>query len=335
MAIIYCPHCDKETKGQISQKEEVFKVRGEDIKILSSVLSCAECRKDVFNDELDEKNLQNAYGEYRKKHCFLSSNEIKEIREKYCLSQRGLSRLLGWGEITLHRYESGGLQDEAHNTVLQLISEPENMNKIFENHTNLLSPLEAKKLKERIIGLISGYMEPKLNLKIEECLLREPSDLTGNKRFDLEKTKNMVLYILTFHKTYATKINKLLWYMEFLFYRKFSVSIAGNCYFHLKYGPVPDGYDLILGIMMNEKLLEKEEVFKHECPQELLKLIVPFDKTIFSKEEFFVMDYVLKKFKDFTCKEISDYSHKEIPYKNTNEGEAISYNLSDTLSLSV
>ncbi|MFA6349575.1 MAG: type II TA system antitoxin MqsA family protein [Candidatus Omnitrophota bacterium] len=335
MAIIYCPHCDKDTQGQIGPKEEVFMVRGETVKIFSSVLSCLECQNDVFNEELDEKNLENAYNEYRKIHHLLSPNEIREIREKYGLSQRGLSRLLGWGEITLHRYESGGLQDEAHNTVLQLIAEPENMSRIYAKQSVLLSPIEAKKLEERISGLIAGCIEPKLNLKVEERLLREASDLTGHKQFDLEKTKNMILYILGFHKTFATKINKLLWYMDFLFFQKFSLSISGNCYLHLKYGPVPDGYDLIIGIMMNEKLIDKEEVFKHDCAQELLKPSMQSDKAIFSKEEVFVMNYVLEKFKDFTCKEISEYSHKEIPYKNTDEGEVISYNLADDLSLRI
>jgi hypothetical protein len=39
----------------------------------------------------------------------------------YGLSQTTFSRWLGWGDITVHRYESGSPQDSAHNETLMLL----------------------------------------------------------------------------------------------------------------------------------------------------------------------------------------------------------------------
>jgi putative zinc finger/helix-turn-helix YgiT family protein len=334
MREVYCSYCDKETKGELAQFEEILKVRGEEVKIASSAMKCKDCGRFVFDEEIETKNLEFAYSEYRKRHNLIGPSEIKEIREKYGLSQRAFSRLLGWGEITLHRYESGALQDEAHNTVLSLVSNPENMQKILEKNLSLLSSTEAEKLKTRVQDLLTGEIEPKFNLALEEILSKGMSDLTGFLKFNLEKTKNIILYILEFHSTFATKINKLLWYMEFLYFKKYSVSIAGNCYLHRPYGPVPNGYDLILGAMINEGIIEKEEVFLHKEIQEQLKVKANYDKKIFSKEEMQIMNFVLETFKDYSCTKISQYSHEEIPYKNTSEGEEISYNLAEKLSLS-
>lgn len=333
MSAFYCSNCDKETQTKSSSRKEIIAVRGEEFEILSSILLCLECNNEIFNEEIESANLEIAYSNYRKKHGLLSPIEIKEIREKYHLSQRALSKLLGWGEITLHRYESGAIQDEVHNTVLSLISQSENMFKVFEKNKSNLTVSEIDKLEKKLNELFSVELEPRFNNLIEEVLSKEADDFTGFRKFDLEKMKNMILLILEFHSTFATKINKLLWYMDFLFFNKYSVSIAGNIYFHYPYGPVPNGYELILGMMQKEGLIEKEGIVRYESIQELLKPLVVSDKTFFSEEELAVMQFVLEKFEDFSCSQISEYSHKESAYMQTSVGKPISYSFAKDLSL--
>jgi len=179
-------------------------------------------------------------------------SEIIEIRERYGLSQRSLSKLLGWGEITIHRYESGSLQDEAHDEVLELISKPENLLEIYEKQAHLLAPYVSEALKKRIDDLIKKEIQPNFHKVLEQLFLseRKVGEFTGYKNFDLEKIKSMILYILGFHETYVTKINKLLWYMDFLCYKAYSVSISGNSYTHSAYGPTADDYELIISVMV-------------------------------------------------------------------------------------
>jgi len=154
MEKIYCPCCKNIVEVSLVHAQEVFNVKGEDIEIKSTLAKCKECNHEIFSEEIDESNLELVYGEYRKKHKRLFPSQIKEIREKYGLSQRALCRLLEWGEITINRYETGGLQDSVHDEVLQFISEPENMVKIYEQNGNLLAPHIREELKERIKMLI-------------------------------------------------------------------------------------------------------------------------------------------------------------------------------------
>jgi putative zinc finger/helix-turn-helix YgiT family protein len=326
------------TDGRIVSKEEVFNVKGDNIKINASVVLCNECKEEVFVEEIDEKNLEAAYIEYRKMHSLLIPLQIIEIRERYGLSQRSLSKLLGWGEITIHRYEAGNLQDEVHDEVLKFIAKPENLLEIYEKQAHLLAPHISEALKKRIGELIKEEIQPNFNRILEQMFIseRKVGDLTGFKDFDLEKIKNMILYILEFHETFRTKINKLLWYMDFLCYKIYSVSISGNSYTHSPYGPTADDYELIISVMLKDMLIDKSEVITtHDTVREQLKALISCDKSIFSEDEVKVMDFVLNKFKDFKCGEISEYSHKEVPYKNTTEGQKISYTLAEELSLTL
>ncbi len=333
----YCPTCDTYTEANIFSKEETFDVRGEDIAVKSSVLVCDKCKQDIFDEELDEKNIELAYTEYRKKHNLLSPAEIRGIREKYDLSQRSLGRLLEWGQITVNRYENGAIQDAPHNDILKFISNPENMLEIYERNNQLLSLNVRTSLKKKIDDLIQKETEPHFRTSLERYLLSNKvvDEFSGYKEFDLTKMTNMILYITqSLNGTFKTKINKLLWYMDFVYFNEFSVSISGSNYIHLPYGPIPDDYDLIIGVMINEKLLEKEEVsFKQDVVGENLKALFAYDSNCFNEGELKVMDFVIGYFKDFTCGQISEYSHEEKPYKKTADNEKISYGLSSELSL--
>ncbi len=50
-----------------------------------------------------------------------------------------------------------------------------------------------------------------------------------------------------------------------------------------------------------------------------------FPEDVLSDEENGVLERVYEKFKDYGSAEISEYSHKEKGYINTNTGEIISY----------
>lgn len=72
---------------------------------------------------MTNENLLNARNAYRVKMGLLTSDEIVAIRESYGLSQVDLAKLLGWGEATISRYESKGIQDEAYDTMLRLVKD--------------------------------------------------------------------------------------------------------------------------------------------------------------------------------------------------------------------
>lgn len=135
-------------------REEIFKVKQENILVDASYLKCEVCEEEILLPGNEDENFTKAYDIYRQMKNLLLPNEIKEIREKYGLSQRMLAKILGWGHATLSRYETGALQSVSHNNELVLIDEPANMLKLLEvNKVNILNE-EYEKVKERIKEIV-------------------------------------------------------------------------------------------------------------------------------------------------------------------------------------
>src|SRR4051794_38976260 len=109
-----CETCGPVNRTRVEKKTETYPVKGEGMTILANVRVCIRCVKGVNDRALDSKNIQDAYGLYRRNHHIITPDEIRSMRESYGLSQRSLGALLGWGEITIHRYENGNLPDDAH-----------------------------------------------------------------------------------------------------------------------------------------------------------------------------------------------------------------------------
>ena len=150
----FCPHCEDVTSFRRVTKLETLPVMGEPVEYQAHVCRCSVCGGEYATTEQEEENFKTAYYIYRQRHNLLTPEQIRAIREKYGLSQRNFSRLLGWGDITVHRYESGALQDTAYNVMLVLIDDPLNALKVFMLNRSNLAPGVAEKLKRRIQELI-------------------------------------------------------------------------------------------------------------------------------------------------------------------------------------
>jgi putative zinc finger/helix-turn-helix YgiT family protein len=116
-----CPSCGtmmKERRGRLR-----LPVNGEEIVVPSAAhLKCPECGEIVLRS-LEAKRLhEDAIAIYRKKQGLLSADEIRAIRERFCLTQGALARLLRLGANTVSRWESGrNVQTAAMDMLLRLI----------------------------------------------------------------------------------------------------------------------------------------------------------------------------------------------------------------------
>ena len=121
-----CPICNKvhllEQRKRLSQsivKDEI--VDYDEVYFLCS-LTDEEDNEFVSAGIMDE-NLLRARDAYRQKKGLLTSNEIADIRSYYGLTQSDFSALLGWGEVTVTRYESKTIQDETYNNIMSMVYE--------------------------------------------------------------------------------------------------------------------------------------------------------------------------------------------------------------------
>ena len=339
MTMVLCPSCEEHTEATLGVEKEVYHVRGEPIEIEAEVVTCQKCSNKIFEEERDSRNLEKAYSHYRDEHKLLPPGEIHRIREKYGLSQRALSRLLGWGDITIHRYENGAIQDNVHDSTLRLIENPENLQKLFEANRNKLPSYAVARLEKRIADFLQEDDEKTFQVSFERLVSHRRVDLTsGFKEYDLEKLRNMILYLAKrLDGVLKTKLNKLLWYCDFLHFKETSVSITGGQYVRLQYGPVPNNYDLITDIMQREGLLDKNEITfdasRGVVGEQLTALVEPHE-ALFSQEELKVMNFVADTFREDTSTSIMEKSHREAACKKCKDGDIIPYEYAKELSLS-
>ena len=343
MSTEYCANCRDERDVRIDQRRESFNVRGDAIEVESNVAVCLECDEDVFVERLDEQNLTRAYDAYRRKHDLLTVAEIKEMRVRYGLTQRGLAQLLGWGQVTVNRYENGAIQTRGHDQLLRLLQAPENLRRVLERADGL-QPDVVENLKDRIESLENS----KHRHSLRECLASfldsgEPSASNGYQRLNLEKAHQVAIFLAqNVAHFYKSKALKLLWYADFLAFKSQARSITGCIYEAALLGPVPRHFNLLLEEMIESEVLTISEVpfesrdgdeFVGEryCPARNLEL----DKL--SKLELKCLRAVADEFADLSANKTIARAHEEDAYTSVfEEGKAwkvISYELSETLSL--
>lgn len=150
---MYCPKCEAEVESTIRDVLETYPVKGEKITVNARVRFCKCCGTDVWDEELDEKNLLDAFEKYRKKHNLLQPHEIRMIREKYGLSQTAFARILGFGDKTITRYENGSIADAAQNNLIELVQSPKNFKLLLEKNKEKISAQDYENASAAIEAL--------------------------------------------------------------------------------------------------------------------------------------------------------------------------------------
>ncbi|GAB6274993.1 MAG: hypothetical protein STSR0004_18580 [Peptococcaceae bacterium] len=201
--------------------------------------------------------MKAAYDEYRRRKNIPAPEEIKETRSKFGLSLRSFAKMLGWGYITLHRYENGALPSEAHAAVLTALkADPTYALGLLETTKKNFDEDKLKQLVKQLNILTEGNKMP---LYKEEKKEFEVSVWTGFVPFVAEKFSDMVTFFAhSKSRLSKTKLLKLLWYADFLHFKRHVVGISGEVYVHLPLGPVPDGYTYLLGELEKEKIIKIE-----------------------------------------------------------------------------
>ena len=325
-----CQNCERETELGRACTMEVVEVRGEPIEVEVEFFKCTECGAE-FENTRGPDSLALAYREYRHRHDMLQPEQIRGWRKQYGLTQKELGRLLGWGGVTLSRYENGALQVEAHEKILRLAMEPHNLMKLIEEAPAAL----AEDKRERLLEELKSADDEACSFErlFEERFGRyAPDEFNGFRKLDVQKLFNAILFFSDGGQL-KTKLNKLLFYADFKHFKEYAVSITGVSYVHLQYGPVPDNYEFYFAELARERALTvEEEIFGNYTGFKCIACTKP-DLAGFEKSELAVLMDVSEHFKDFGSAEIMKFSHGETAYIATNEGEPISYLYAKDLKL--
>jgi putative zinc finger/helix-turn-helix YgiT family protein len=330
---IECFECEKLVTPKIEERTETLPVRGEATEVRTRVGVCPECGADMSVEELDDATMVAAFNLYRQKHGLMTPEEIKRLRARYGLGVHAFSLLLGWGEITLHRYESGSLQDAAHEAALRLAEDPANIRVYLTANGHKLTTRQRAGLETHLQAIETGERVSASDAE-ERFVVREERDGYGGwVPMQLSKMREMMLFFAQLPDMYPTKLNKLLFYADFGYFRDRGVSITGSPYLAMQFGPVPQHYDWIEGDMIEGGDLSAEEVFFHGDPGVRLSAAREPDLSLFSDDELAMMRRVAEELGPKTSRQLSERSHKERAWADTATRAMIPYELARDLSL--
>jgi len=339
MKVAFCPNCFRECEIEPVREPEVFRVRGEPIEVVDAVhYKCAVCGNDIFDMECEERNLRSAYNTYRRKHNLLTPEEIARIRQRYGLSQRALARALGWGLVTIHRYENGALQEKSHDRVLrEIASDPSVLLKSLEYNKHRFSEDEWRRLHSQIAAMVIESETQSL-VSVYEQLQRTAYSVDpasrGFRAFDFQKVGEIVAWIACqVDRLYKTKLAKLLWLADFTHFSLEATSITGFSYVRMPYGPAPDKYQVFLGLLQEAGYVDIVTQDLGEYSGDLIRPNRTSELKCLSANEKAVLKAVVRRFGSLTSKELSDLSHSEGLWQSRSDGAILPYMEADQVSV--
>lgn len=317
----YCVECDREVDALIEHRDESMRIRGRETAYGAEVAVCPICGAVIADSRVEARNLDAAYAAYRSANNLLSPEEIGVIRGRYGLSLRDFSRFLGFGEQTVARYESGALQDEAHDGMMRLVASPE--------VAALLLGIRRDQLPERTVESVEGFIASQsprrfraIDLSWPPLEAYTPSRANGYRAFDWKRAGAAVVALAIRCKDlYKTKLQKAMFFLDYYCFGQTSSSLTGIAYAHAPYGPVINDKDTLLYTLQQQGEIE----FVQTEWGEIVMPLVNHDE-MFTERELEYINLVAKAVDTFeTASQISGFSHELAAWKETKNGEIIDY----------
>ena len=236
------------------------------------------------------------------------ANIIRQLREKHSLTQDELAKKLGVTRQTLIRYEA-----DAGDVSAEMIQK---LSKIFDvPYSCLIDNKMPAEPEYAVVGTEKKAATPEMRISI-------PAE-------NIRKFKEVLLYVLG---KVGAKPNvgqmvlyKLLYFIDFDYYELYEEQLMGAKYIKNTYGPTPVDFAKIVREMERDGELEtiRTKYFDHDQTKYLP--LRNADLSVLSGRELSHIDAVLEKHANKTAKEISDFSHKDIPWIGTKDREVIAY----------
>jgi transcriptional regulator with XRE-family HTH domain len=235
-------------------------------------------------------------------------NRIMQLRKAKGLSQEELAQNMGVSRSSFVQIEQGN----RNLSVLEL---------------QTLSQLLSFSLDE----FLSKDFKPSTKIIQEETKKEKPEERIAVPELSIAKFKNILLYILEKcagkPNVGETVLYKLLYFSDFNYYELYEEHLSGARYRKQPYGPVPRRFDSIVNAMAEKKELQKIKTNYFDKIQTRYIPLVKPNLTQLKASETEVIDKVIEQMSDWSAVAISEYSHNDMPWKASKEGEDINYEL--------
>ncbi|MGI8892890.1 MAG: type II TA system antitoxin MqsA family protein [Bacteroidia bacterium] len=322
------PITGKEMK--LTKELRSIEFRKETFEIVFHFYKCEDTGEQFTSTELDELNMNQVYNQYRDLYNILFPDEIIRIRDKYELPATKISEILGFGTNGYRLYESGEMPSISNAKLIQLADNPQN----FKEMVELCDKLDIKtKIKyiHKADQLIGERKKNIFNFNLKDYLLgNHLADIySGYRNPNFEKFTEMVVFFSEKLAPFKTKMNKLLFYSDFLMFKQTCFSISGVRYRAIDKGPVPNNFNSVFEYLTNKEIIDVNYIqFPQGYVGEQFKANKDrsFNSELFDEKELNILIQVSQKFKDASTNDMVEMSHLEEAWKqNQMARKEISY----------
>lgn len=310
------PFTGKEMKRVYEKRTWNF--RGEQYEYEHIAWLCEDSGEQFTDDESDTAGFVQVTNQYRAKYGIPYTDEIIAVRQRYGISAAKMSLILGIGVNQYRLYEQGEVPSVSNGRMIRSIMNPKVMLEMVESSKNELSESEYEKIISKVQAIIASSEAYKMEQYETKRIFNTSRGAdNGYAQLSLNRLKNIMLYILNrCDEVWCTKMNKLLFYTDFMSYRERGMAMTGLSYRAIDFGPVPERWDRVYS-EFPEVRQELRQV--GDFVGSVLIASAEAANTMFTDAELKVLDAICTHFGKITSREISRISHDEDAWLNHHE----------------
>ena len=173
-----CPICGNRHPIEKRIRETQILVKDEPVTYNQVYFVCSKYKDSEYSEfvpaDIFDANLLAARNEYRKIHGLLTSDEIKEIRLMYGLTQSEFSRILGVGEVTISRFETKAIQTKVLDIAIREVRD--HKDRLLEKLTSRKNEFDNKRYDELVASITCLINEDVLVINKQSIILAEQKE---------------------------------------------------------------------------------------------------------------------------------------------------------------
>ena len=281
----YCENCDNIVDYEVKEREDIVEIRGKEYKYKKIQGYCKKCNEEVSANEITDENLRRMDYAFRSAENIITIEEINDILIKYKIGKKPLSKLLGWGEVTITRYLDGDMPTKLYSDELfKLSNNIGYMEHILEKNKSNITEKAYKTTKNIIQKLKTNVVKNQIINEIE--LIAEYIIYIGKEITPLALQK-ILYYAQGFYKTF---------FGEFLYKEDCEAWVHGPVY---------------------TNIYEKYKIYGSSN----IPINIEYDiEDILNEDKKELLDVIVKCFGYYNGKALEKMTHFELPWMKARRG---------------
>lgn len=312
------------TGGQMTLKWDLEEVeyRKEKYKVWYPYYECVDTGNRFTTTESDGVWCRQMHEQYCQKYSIPYTDEIIALRERYGLSAQKMSLILGFGENQWRKYEQDEIPSVSNGRVIRSAMNPSVMMDFVKSARGVLTEKEFEMARARVQSVIDQREARRIEeYETKRVFAFDRGEENGYAPLSLKRLKNVMLRVLEQSgEMWVTKMNKLLFYIDFVSYRERGMAMTGLAYRAIDYGPVPERWEKVYS-EFDEIGQEPRDIGEYEGQVLIAK--AKAEDGVLSEEELSIIHAVCDELKDCSSCKVSEISHNEKAWIENHEHHRI------------